>query len=85
MKFKICLNSREMQLVHDCISFAFNEGTLLNDYSSSEFANLMLTISDLDPIDFNEAINFVKNLIGENATEFLTKEAIIKIYDMSRL
>lgn len=85
MKFKICLNSREMKLVHDCISFAFNEGTLLCDYSSSEFANLMLTISDLDPIDFNEAINFVKNLIGENATELLTKEAIIKIYDMSRL
>lgn len=84
MKFNICLNSREMKLVHDCISFAFNEGTLLSDYSSSEFANLMLTISDLDPIDFNEAINFVKNLIGENATELLTKEAIIRIYDMSR-
>lgn len=85
MKFKLCLNSREMKLVHDCISFAFNEGTLLRDYTSSEFADLMLSISDLDPVDFKEAILFVQNLIGEKATSNLTKEAIIKIYDISRL
>lgn len=84
MKFKVCLNSREMQLVHDCVSFAFNEGTLLMEYTTSEFVDLMLNISDLDPIDFNEAINFVKNLIGEQATNKLSKEAIIKIYDVAR-
>lgn len=84
MKFKICLNSNEMKLVHDCISFAFNEGTLLSDYSPSEFIDLMLAISDLDPIDFKEAILFVQNLIGEQATSQLSKEAIIKIYDISR-
>lgn len=84
MKFNIWLNSNEMKLVHDCISFAFNEGTLLRDYSSSEFTDLMLTISDLDPIDFQEAISYVRSLIGEEATSQLSKDSIIKIYEKTR-
>lgn len=79
MKYKLVVDSDELRLIHDCISYTYTEGSLLNSYSVTEFINLMDIVANASLENYQEAYDFVKSVVGNDVSR-LSKESVVKLF-----
>lgn len=80
MKYKLVVDSDELRLIHDCISYTYTEGSLLKSYSVTEFINLMDVVANAPLENYQEAYDFVKSVVGNDVSR-LSKESVVKLFD----